>query len=99
MLAPLRGDIEYMAKKSRSRKSSKRKRSQRRPARRAANRTPAAATASAQTQSMSGRPGSRPRAEVDFAQQYSYVYRDLKKVALIAAAMVVILVVLAFVLA
>ena len=34
---------------------------------------------------------------VDFVEEYGYVYTDLRRVAVIAAAMVVILVVLAFV--
>jgi hypothetical protein len=37
--------------------------------------------------------------QVDFAEEYGYVYTDLKRVAIIAAAMLVILLVLAFVLA
>ncbi len=35
--------------------------------------------------------------QVNFAEEYSYVYTDLKRVAIIAAAMLVILIVLSFV--
>ena len=35
--------------------------------------------------------------KVDFAKEYSYVYADLKRVAIIAAAMLVILVALSFI--
>ena len=83
-----------MAKKSKSRKRSNRKRPQKQ-ARRQASAPTAAGTARATTGRQ--RTSATPRA-VDFRHEYAYVYEDLKKVAVIAAAMVLILVVLAFVL-
>jgi len=43
------------------------------------------------------RPTRQAETRVDFARDYAYVYADLKRVAVIAAAMVVILVVLSFI--
>ena len=89
-----------MAKRSKSRKSSKSKRAQRRPSRPAATTASPTGTASGTSQAATVRQrGTATRAAVDFAQEYAYVYTDLKRVAVIAAAMLVILVVLAFVLA
>jgi hypothetical protein len=89
-----------MAKKSKSRKYSKRNRSQQQPRRQAAAPIASTTTATGTARATTGRQrtAATPRA-VDFSQEYAYVYTDLKKVAVIAAAMVLILVVLAFVLA
>ena len=78
-----------MAKKS--------KRSQRRPMS-----TPAVKTRTAAPASGGDRPVFTPRVtgtpKVDLAQEYSYVFADLRKIAVIAMAMFVLLIVLALVL-
>jgi hypothetical protein len=43
------------------------------------------------------KPARQAEARVDFARDYGYVYADLKRVGIIAAAMLVILVVLSFI--
>lgn len=42
-------------------------------------------------------PARTAHSQVNFAEEYAYVYTDLKRVAIIAAAMLVILIVLSFV--
>ncbi len=42
-------------------------------------------------------PARTAQSQVNFAEEYAYVYTDLKRVAIIAAAMLLILVVLSFV--
>ena len=90
-----------MAKKSKSRKRKTRKTTPQPQPQRAviAQEGASSAPSRASTTARRGGPARQVRAEVDFASEYSYVYADLKRVAVIAAAMVVILVALAFVLA
>lgn len=75
-----------MAKKK-SRKSKQRRQASQRPA-----------VAQRETTGGQRRSAQSKQADVDFAEEYSYVYSDLRRVAIIAAAMVVILVVLSFIL-
>jgi hypothetical protein len=75
----------------------KSKRSQRRPAARPTVKTSAAArAASAENPAFAPRVSGAPK--VDLAQEYSYVFADLRQIAVIAAAMFVLLIVLALVL-
>ncbi len=43
------------------------------------------------------RPGTKAKKAVDFATEYYYVYADLKRIAITAAAMLAVLVILSFV--
>ena len=89
-----------MAKRSKSRKKRKTKQTARRPQMR-----PMAAATTTRTESgdsraaVTRRRGAVSTPKVDFAQEYKYVYTDLKRVGVIAAAMLVILVALSFVIA
>jgi hypothetical protein len=78
----------HMAKKS--------KRSQRRPAS-----TPSVKSAQAAGETAVAKPTFTPRvtgsSKVDLAQEYSYVFADLRKIAVIAVAMFALLIVLALV--
>jgi hypothetical protein len=91
-----------MAKKSKSRKSSKKRKvpsqqvvAQARPVKE----SEASASVRGQATARSVRTPQPKAPELTFAQEYSYVYSDLKRVGVIAAAMIVILVVLSFILA
>jgi hypothetical protein len=90
-----------MAKKSKSRKSRKRRSAGQRQQRRVAVATGGGTSSSSRAAAAApkGATARQGQGEVDFAAEYSYVYADLKRVAIIAAAMVVILVALAFILA
>jgi len=97
-----------MAKKSKARKSKARKK-RRKAARRqlpkhvvtkpvsAAETEPLQATSRAATRRKPASVRATQPATIDYAKEYSYVYADLKRVAVITAAMLVILVVLSFI--
>jgi len=91
-----------MAKKSKARSSKKKKRKTTRPP----QQRQAVARPVTEVEAETPQPATTRRPQVpvrtaepklDFAREYGYVYADLKRVAIIAAAMVVLLVALAFI--
>lgn len=90
-----------MAKKSKARKSKKKRKTTRRPQAKRPVTGPMAQEEAVTPRVAAARRKAAPartvQPKVNFAEEYAYVYTDLKRVAIIAAAMLVILVVLAFV--
>lgn len=83
-----------MAKKK---STKKRKQPQRKPVAQAVASVGGAQPAPSTANTRLAKPARTAETRVDFARDYSYVYADLKRVAVIAAAMLVILVVLSFI--
>ena len=90
-----------MAKKSKARSSKKKRKTARPPQQRQMVTRPATDVGAETPQPATTRRAKVPvrtaEPKLDFAREYSYVYADLKRVAIIAAAMVVLLVALAFI--
>jgi len=90
-----------MAKKSKARKSKKKRKTTRRHHPKRPVTGPMAQEEAVTPRVAAGRrkaaPARTAHSQVNFAEEYAYVYTDLKRVAIIAAAMLVILIVLSFV--
>ena len=90
-----------MSKKSKARRSKKRKRTTRRHQPKRPVTGPIAQEEAVTSRVAAGRrkaaPARTAHSQVNFAEEYAYVYTDLKRVAIIAVAMLVILIVLSFV--
>ena len=81
-----------MAKKSRRARKKARTTKPKPPARKTALPQPSPAIAKGPP-----RPETKTKKTVDFATEYRYVYADLKRIAITAAAMLVVLIILSFV--
>ncbi|MDH7485031.1 MAG: hypothetical protein QHJ81_02010 [Anaerolineae bacterium] len=90
-----------MAKKSKARGGKKKRKTARPPQQRPAATRPVTDVAVETPQPVTTRQTKAPvrtaEPKLDFAREYGYVYSDLKRVGIIAAAMLVLLVILAFV--